>query len=65
MSNIDNRHKAGAIWDNVSGEVIYPYRWYNSARFTMEGLRRFDVSPEMIEAAYLIEASYQLSSYTT
>lgn len=52
--------------DNIvlSAEIPHIQQWYNSARFTMDGLHRFDVSPAMMQAADEIEAAYQLSSYT-
>ena len=63
MSNISNE-PAGARKDDLalSADMLHMRRWYNAARFTIDGLHRFDVSPAMLQAADEIEAIYQLYS---
>lgn len=55
---------AGARKDDIalSAEAFTYRRWYNAAKFTIDGLHRFDISPAMMQAADEIEAYMQLYS---
>lgn len=69
LDNLNNMSNTGmapaaARKDDIalSAEAFTYNRWYNAARFTLDGLHRFDISPAMMQAADEIEAYMLLYS---